>query len=48
MKSTVLWDITSVKLFYRDEEDRRFLQNMSAYLWNLRAHITEDHIFVCN
>jgi hypothetical protein len=32
MKSAVFWDITSVKLFYRDEEDKRFLQNMSAYL----------------
>jgi hypothetical protein len=30
MKNTVFWDITSVKLFY--EEDRRLLQNMSAYL----------------
>lgn len=44
MKITVFEDITSVKLFYCDEEDRRFLQNMSAYLWNFRAHIPEDHI----
>jgi len=31
-KNTVFWDITSVKLFDCDEEDIRFLQNMSAYL----------------
>lgn len=43
IKITVFWDVTWVKVFHPDEGDSRFLQNMSAYVLNCRAHIPEDH-----